>query len=517
MRLGAAITVFCLALSVHLNGQLTVDRPIKCGWSAHPELLRARIAMSQERPDRQVRYISASGAFAVNYDTSGQHAPDLVDDNGDGEPDWVVEVAAALDSARNLLLALGFDPAPADDDDIYDVYLQEYNGDTYGLTVPDGSDVHGRIVSYMLMDNDFAEDENYYTHGIDAARVTAAHEYFHAVQLGYGWRGGDLFFYEISSTWFEDVAFPEVNDWVYWFKEGSETFGKKPTQPMARTDGYSVAIFGHYLTHITGDYQPDIMRQTWARFKSASATVAIEYGLTSYSSNLTVAWTDFVARLFLNGRASPELYFYPDQDLLDAPDPGTPEILVDNLNLPFYNLRPGTAGIQSLEVEQTTNLYLKVRTAPATYAAKAVLCTQGYSLYQVSDNKWWSTGLAGDSEVVLVVGGELDSVVIDAQISDLQLALNRLFPNPISPGNYDKMTIEYIVAKNLIPGEHHLVIYDLLGREVFHRRLDQPEYGQILTLNLPFYTMKNWPSGVYFLQLTLGSAYSVSRAFTILK
>ena len=509
--------VFGMVLTVHLNGQLTGDRPIKCGWGAHPELLRARIATLQERPDRHKTYFSPDSTLAVHYDTSGVHSPDTTSTLIPGVPDWVVEVAAALDSARNLLLALGFDHAPADDDSVYDVYLQEYNGGTYGLTEPDGVDVYGRIISYMRMDNDFAEDEYYYTHGIDAARVTAAHEYFHAVQFGYGWRDADRFFFELSSTWFEDVAFPDVNDWIYWFDIGDDfnVLGNNPTQNMAHTDGYSIAIFGHYLTHT---YQPDIMQQAWERFKSTGATAAIEYSLTSYSSNLTVAWTDFVARLFLNGRASdPDLYFHADQDSLDVPDPGAVEIVIDRLSLPFYDLRPGTAGIQVLKVDKTTNLYLKVRAAPTVYAAKAVLSTQDYNLYRVGSEKWFTTGLAGDSEVVLVVGGERDSIVVDARVSDLQLAMNRLYPNPISPGSSDQMTIEYIVAEDLVTGEHNIIIYDLLGREVYRRRLDQPEYGQILTLSLPVFQMENWPSGVYFLRLTLGSAYSTRRTFTILK
>lgn len=501
-----------------LAGQAAPDRPIKCGWSARPELLRARIAAPQARPKRHKTYFSPDNIFAVHYDTSDYNAPDLTDNNSDGQPDWVVEVAAALDSVRNLLLALGFDPAPADDDGIYDVYIQEYNGGTYGFTVPDSADVYGRTISYIRMDNDFAEDEHYYTHGIDAARVTAAHEYFHAVQMGYKPAYFDVFLYELSSTWFEDVAFPEVNDWVYWFKEGSETFGKKPTQPMAGSDGYSIAIFGHYLTHITGIYQPDIMRHAWERFKSTNATAAIEYGLTFNSNNLTVAWTDFVARLFLNGRApNPDLYFYADQDLLNPPDCGAAITLINNLTIPFYDLQPGTAGIQALKVDQTTNLYLKVRAPPTVYAAKAVLSTQDYNLYRVGCEKWYSTGLAGNSEVVLVVGGQQDSIVVDARISDLQLAMNRLYPNPMSPGSSDQMTIEYIVAKDLVPGEHHIIIYDLLGREIYRRRLDSPEGGQILTLNLPVFQMKNWSSGVYFLRLTLGTAYSASRSFTILK
>ncbi|GAH34254.1 unnamed protein product, partial [marine sediment metagenome] len=118
MRIGAAIMVFGMALTVHLNGQLTGDRPIKCGWGARPELLRARIAAPQMRPQRHKTYFSRDGAFAVHYDTTARgsedHSPPLKPAQPDGTPDWVVEVAAALDSARSLLLALGFDPAPAD-------------------------------------------------------------------------------------------------------------------------------------------------------------------------------------------------------------------------------------------------------------------------------------------------------------------------------------------------------------------------------------------------------------------
>ena len=538
MRPGVITIVFGATLmGLVLGGQepgtrpgytgVTPDRPIKCGWSAHPELLRARIAAPQARPERQVKYISASGAFAVNYDTSGQHAPDLADDNGDGEPDWVVEVAAALDSARNLLLALGFDPAPADDDGIYDVYLQEYNGDTYGLTVPDGSDVQDRIISYMLMDNDFAEDEYYYTHGIDAARVTAAHEYFHAVQMGYKPAYSDVFLYELSSTWFEDVTFPEVNDWVYWFKEGSETFGKKPTQPMAGSDGYSIAIFGHYLAHITGIYRPDIMRQTWERFKSTGATAAIEYGLTSsYGGNLTVAWTDFVARLFLNGRApDPGLYFYADQDLLDAPDPGTPEILVDNLSLPFNNLRPGTAGIRALELAGPANLRLQIVSEPTTYGGRVVVDRDGnyLTLNNLTSNAWHIAGLSSLSRVVVVVGGERDSVVVTVTATDtlthLAFSLDYLAPNPliINKPAHREITLGYTVGKALPGGDHRIVIYNLLGQELYRQRIMRTvgEGSHTLYLStLPFLT---WASGVYILHFTVDQRNTFTRTFTLLR
>ncbi|MFB0517096.1 MAG: MXAN_6640 family putative metalloprotease, partial [Candidatus Neomarinimicrobiota bacterium] len=402
--------------TVLLAGQTPGDRPIKCGWGSHPELLQARIAATPGRPKRHMRYISPSGEFAVHYDTTARlengelvdHSPPLASSRPDGIPDWVVEVAAALDSARSLLLdTLEFDPAIPDDDGIYDVYLKDYQGTTYGETHFETDVGGGRYITYMEMDNDFSEEERYYTHGIDAARVTSAHEYFHAVQLAYGWRVGNNFFYELSSTWFEDIAYPEVNDWVNWFYiENIITppipFGNQPTQAIQNTDGYSIAIFGHYLTQT---YEMDIMRQAWERFKTISAVDALKERLSSYGSNLTSAWTDFVARLFFNGRA-PAYYFYPDQNLLEVPSAGQSEALYNNQQVSFRNLLPGQVDLTALAAGKATSLYLKVRTAPPDYAARIVCYDSGHYLGAIGSWEWYTISLDRDSEVILVAGGE---------------------------------------------------------------------------------------------------------------
>jgi len=521
-----------MVLSVNLNGQLTADRPgiadattpdrpIKCGFGYRSHLTLIKTLGMFKKPTMHAVYFSPDGAFAVHYDTSDVHAPDLADDNGDGEPDWVVEVAAALDSARNLLLALGFDPAPADDDSIYDVYLVDtLRYGVYGETNFNPED--DPIISYIGMDNDFAED-CYFTHGIDAARVTAVHEYFHAVQLAYGWQGGEKFFYELSSTWFEDVAYPDVDDWVFWFKGGgSNPFGKTPTQPMARTDGYSIAIFGHYLTWWSGEV--DIMRQAWERFKSTSATAAIEYSLISYSSNLTVAWTDFVARLFLNSRA-PEFYFYPDQDRLTPPDVGEPQpLMTGTQSQVFEGLKPGAAGIQALDLAGPTNLSLQIGAAPSVYAARLVLNTDRLAFNSITRNPWYIMGLTSLSQPILVVGGEAGDVEIVATAIDtlvpLDYALDFLAPNPVYPYGriaHTGLTLGYRVAKALPQADHRIVIYNILGQEIFCTQIIRLAGEGYHTLSFPIPTIQQWPSGVYILRFTVDQRYTFTRTFTLLR
>ncbi|MFC1484596.1 hypothetical protein ACFL6Q_06080, partial [Candidatus Neomarinimicrobiota bacterium] len=144
-------TVSLIAMFV---GQ-AAGQPIKCGWGMHPPAMHDRIAaISLFRPDRHQSFISPDTAFMVHYDTSGADAPDLTSTRPDGVPDWVVEIAVALDSVRSLLLALGFDPAWPDDDSIYDIYLQDNNGGLYGEIFYPDYHPEGGYITYIEMDND---------------------------------------------------------------------------------------------------------------------------------------------------------------------------------------------------------------------------------------------------------------------------------------------------------------------------------------------------------------------------
>ncbi|MEE9464620.1 MAG: MXAN_6640 family putative metalloprotease, partial [Candidatus Neomarinimicrobiota bacterium] len=363
MRYGLIILAFSVALAGESQGRATAgdgplppgapNGPIKCGWGAGPHVHEqlAKTTAWVSRPERQVTYLSTDGTFAVHYDTTAlgpngmDHSPDLTDSDTSGTPDWVEEVAVALTEVRDLLLELRFDPAPDDGDGIYDVYLagnlrrlyDNIRGETYGLTNPETHLGGDRWTSYIELDNDFSVDESFFTNGLDGARVTVAHEYFHAVQMGYVFRYPigffqDKYLYELASTWFEDVAFPEINDWAPWFLAGTGAFGRSPVQPLADTDGYSIAIFGHYLTE---KYGLGLMTDLWIRFPSASnALVALRDELTSQNTNLTAAWTDFVAGLFFNGTDS-EYLFYPDQVLLGQPMIAPPQVLADSVRLTF--------------------------------------------------------------------------------------------------------------------------------------------------------------------------------------
>lgn len=511
-------------------GPVAGQRPTKCGLSDPARRDRITTFKAALAPARQVIFISPGGYFAVHYDTTGVHSPDLATTQPDSTPDWVAAVAEALELSRSLLLTLGFDPAPDDGDGVYDAYLTDYGGRIYGetTTIPDIDG--GGLTSYLEMDNDFAEDEEYFTHHLDAARVTAAHEYFHAVQFGYAWRPGDVYFYELSSTWFEEVAFPEVNDWTFWYfldYDDAATLGNNPTRALNRTNGYSAAIFGHYLTKT---YDPAIVLRTWERFKSTGALAALGAEVASFGSSLTVVWTDFVARLFFNGRDASQ-YFHADQDMIIPPDAGGVQLLTSGNTLVFANLATATAGIQALALDGPASLELQVASGPPVFAAHMVLGREdnSFSLRHLTGEPWYEADLNALSTIVLVVGGESGSIEIEATVVDtlrgLAFTLDFLGPNPLVPGRptHTGLTLRYTVGQALPLGDHRITIYNILGQRLplggnlYHWQKIMPvgEGSHDLFLDIPL--MRQWPSGVYILRFTLDRRHTFTRTFTILR
>lgn len=514
--------------SIALFASRGEGQPVKCGWGSHPQAVRDRIAaFSLERPDRHRTYFTPANTFAVHYDTTTRivnqvlrdHRPPMASSQPDGTPDWVVDVGIALDSVRSILLGLGFDAALPDADGIFDVYLQDNGGGLYGETIFESSVTGGGIIAYIEMENDFAPDEPYLTHGLNAALVTCAHEYFHAVQLAQGFNASGLFLYELSSTWFEEVAYPEVNDWVWWLDRnvpGYIALGNDPEQSMVATSGYDLAAFGHYLTN----WAPDtlsIMTRIWDQFRATTARKAISQALGIDGGTLTFAWTDFVGRLFLNGQA-PKYYFHPDQALLAKPDDGPAHQLLEAHSISFENLIPGRAGIQALEVPADQGFSLEVDDAPFEYAARIVILGEYPFFSSLGRESWMGTGTDQPTRIVLVAGAgaDGDNITVAALPGPIRFALNNLYPNPMSLSEHGDMFLEYVVPGNLPPGKHRLVVYDLLGREIYRQAFDEPEYGQLQSQSIPGYAMKTWASGTYILRLSLGSDTAIRR-FILLK
>lgn len=238
-------------------------------YSSEQQIILSKIL---ERPQSQTSTVSPGGFFRVHYDLTGNNALGY-DLNS---------LLTALDSAYNFEINfLGY-PAPPSDgaeggDDKYDIYVQNLAG-LYGYTQFETKITESRWTSFMVINNDFPwySSANPPKPIIDAARVTVAHEFHHGIQGGnYApagsnspFRNSDVFYYEITSTAFEEFVFDDVNDYYAYMP----SYFQNPETAMPLNDGYNLAIWNIYLQNNFGF---DILKRQWELIPGNDALKAI--------------------------------------------------------------------------------------------------------------------------------------------------------------------------------------------------------------------------------------------------
>ncbi|HEU4481177.1 MAG TPA: MXAN_6640 family putative metalloprotease, partial [Actinomycetota bacterium] len=171
-----------------------------------------------------------------------------------------------------------------------DVYLAEIGSDgLYGycttddpkVTDPDSTYPYFDASAYCVVDNDYL---GFLRTPLENLRVTAAHEFFHAVQFAYdAWE--DSWFMEGTSVAIEDILYDDINDNYAYLQKSQLRF---PAHPVDLTnDGsgfgfrYGSWIFWRFMTeyHGTGTIADNtVLRDAWER-ADGSAGGKDEYSL----------------------------------------------------------------------------------------------------------------------------------------------------------------------------------------------------------------------------------------------
>jgi hypothetical protein len=113
-----------------------------------------------------------------------------------------------------------------------------------------------------------------YANGLAALQVTAAHEFFHAVQFAYDY-SEDSWFMEGTAAWMEDEVYDGVDDNRQYLSRSALA---KPSVPVDRGNGfyqYGAWIFWRYLTE---SFDADLVRETWG-YADGSAVGIDQYSL----------------------------------------------------------------------------------------------------------------------------------------------------------------------------------------------------------------------------------------------
>lgn len=288
------------------KGDAAAGLPSKCGLHYTLESIRRSESLSADQRLRmeralaptlmQTSIVSASGRFRVHFDTTGTHTPALLS-NGVRVPgtarQYATEVARFFDESYEIeVVQRGFLAPPfAMGRSEYDIYIKEYARSDYGQTFQiervSNTAVMPCYSTYIQLDNDFL---GYPTSGLDGARVTAAHEFHHMVQMGnYGVWSNDLFMYEMTSTYFEDVVYNDVNDYLIYLAP----FFQMPERAMSAWRGYELVLWPKMLEQ---RYGAGIVRAFWDQIRERAPLAAMDAVLRSpaYQTDMASEYCRFM-------------------------------------------------------------------------------------------------------------------------------------------------------------------------------------------------------------------------------
>src|SRR5258706_4336910 len=248
----------------------------------------------QDRPDIPDELIYATDRFLIHYTFSGDIAVDDTDADSSGTPDYIEEVAAALEFTWDAEVdQMGWAAPPRDQgeggDDRFDVYIQNLmpngiagyaqsdNGYTGDKPETPERERHAAY-SYVALDNDYQEAEGSGVIPLNLMKSTVAHEVNHVIQAGYDDFDSQIWLYEATATWMEMQVYPDITDSISYLPD---LLDNPDICRTSKQTWYAEWLFMEFLSE---KYGRDIVRSIWEETRQADGYAAIDQALKPYGS-----------------------------------------------------------------------------------------------------------------------------------------------------------------------------------------------------------------------------------------
>ncbi len=375
--------------------------PVKCGTpaalsirqmvaNASLDVQETYRAFTEQRFDQFAPLTAGSpgGHFLIHYASSGVHKPyqfgSQQDNDGNGVPDYIDSAGIILENVWTTEIgSLGYNEPPSDGfypsgvDDRYDVYVFDIAtglgfSNVYGVTYQDSVFLVGQAIkatSFIVLENDYSSIDIYVDRPLAALRVTAAHEFFHAIQFGYD--PGEFEFdemlqeqrhhwLEMSAVWMEEQVYDDIDDYYYylgWF--ANYTYLTLRTSRQTMYPGvvyqYAAMLWPLYLSEKFGQ---DIVRVIWEKcaedapkanaFQNAfeDAIVEVSNGEYNFGSALSefYMWYYFTGARAIAGFGYEEAEYYPRIPEFPSEELGNIQTYT---NLPLVDFSPDSIGFSN--------------------------------------------------------------------------------------------------------------------------------------------------------------------------
>lgn len=304
-------------------------RALLSEFIAPPRLLAPSAVQAQSRPLLTDEQTLTTTHFVVHYTVTGTDAvyePDVDVNPANGVPDYVDWVAEDVETVWQMEIgAMGWLEPPPDTgeggDTRYDLYLKHiplYYGYTDYADGFLGDNPNSPLVtetkayySYVVLENDFSSmtgDKR------DLVRVTLAHEFNHAIQLGTDATEA-VWLMEATATWIEDEVYDGINDNYPFLRDWFENPDTALDLPdlQAYFYGYARWIFMRYVSEHHGGQAT--VRSMWEHAVALDSMDAVNAALAEAGTDFETVFSRFAAANYvLSSLPQNAPYVYEEAD-----------------------------------------------------------------------------------------------------------------------------------------------------------------------------------------------------------
>jgi len=438
-----------------------------------------------------------SGNFRFHYTTTGNNAISSTDTNSNSIPDYIDVMSETFNTvAEYQLTTLGFSEPPGDGwyptnndnggNGSYDVYIRNAGAGVYGYVQPEdwannsGNNENSNanevnaFTSYMVMRHNYNGFPNTL---IENIQVTAAHEFFHAVQFGYdGFEESWIF--EATSVQMEEMIYDDVNDcYQYmssWFNSPHQSLNLDSSNRW-----YGSFIFFEYVnTHLSvgaikAFWEKSITHDSYyGEYSIQTLDEAFQDSGSSFSSMLNGM---SIANRIMSSSASISPYYYEEADSYTS-TPSTFSTVSFSAG--------GNESVTSTNLNANAAQYIKLNTNDPVSAS--LTNNDGnnsdlelHAIISFGDSAW--TVLSGNplnvnqndaSNIYFVVVSQnpdasnfdytltfSDGVASVAPEIPNSFSVSNAYPNPFNPQTHFQIELD-------VPEKVSVFIYDINGRLV---------------------------------------------------
>ena len=309
---GGELTMELLQLRLGLDDLSAQDQVTARGYLARPtdgsEYYGANYSKDANPTNDCVKKPTTGSNVCVHWARKSVDAPPKADSDDDGLPNQVEKTREAMNLVWSRIVDAGGYKPPLPDkkgpDDRLDVYLVDIGGDgLYGYCGSENVGQGRAATAYCVLDDDYARKQFPAHTPQQNLQVTAAHEFFHAVQFAYD-VGEDAWMMETTATWIEDEIYDDVNDNRFYL---SQSVLRDPERPLDDTSGsylYGNWIWWRYLTETfpaeQGTGLPVLVRKVWeyadhSAYDATYSMKALDRALFDQQRDLAEVFAEFAA------------------------------------------------------------------------------------------------------------------------------------------------------------------------------------------------------------------------------